>query len=92
MYNIAVTSIAIDTLKLTTKLKARGYTEQQAVGLAEALQDINLDQLVTRADLKAELAEFKAEIAEVKFELLKWIFGGFLGMSIMLAAVLLKLH
>lgn len=79
-----MTSLAIDTLKLTTKLKSRGFSEQQALGMAEALQDINLDQLVTRADLRAELAE-------VKFDLLKWMFGGFLGMFIMLASVLLKL-
>lgn len=85
-----MTSLTIDTLKLTTKLRNRGFSDEQAIGLSEALQEVNLDQLVTRADLKLELAGLRTELSEMKYDLIKWMFGGFLGMFVMLAGVLMK--
>ena len=47
-----MTSIPIDTTGLIEKLKGHGFTEDQALGITEALRDFDQTQLATRSDLK----------------------------------------
>ena len=45
-------TIVLDTHNLIKNLKAKGFTEQQATGITEAIQEIDLWQLGTKADLR----------------------------------------
>lgn len=78
----------------------------QAAGLSEALSDTMGTELVTKADLKSELAllradisvqiaqakgELRTEISAVKSDLLRWIIPLFLSQMAFGVGVLLKL-
>lgn len=76
-----MTTLVIDTLKISTKLKSRGFTDEQALGFVEALQEVNLDQLTTKKDL-----------LEAKYEILKWMFSGFMALVVLLVGILVKLN
>lgn len=47
-----MSSIAFDTLAYAKKLKAAGFTEQQAEVQAEAMAELVNEQLATKRDLK----------------------------------------
>ena len=47
-----MTTLPLDTHRLITRLKGRGFSEEQAAGITEALQELDLSQLATRADLR----------------------------------------
>ena len=57
-----MSTVFVDTHQIITTLKQRGFSEDQATGVAQVIQEIDLDQLVTKQDLKAELATLKAEL------------------------------
>lgn len=76
-----MTTLVLDTLKITQKLKARGFSETQAIGFVEAIQEIDLEQLATKID-----------IANAKYEILKWMFSGFLAIAVLLVGILVKMH
>jgi hypothetical protein len=57
-----MSAVAFDTLKFAGRLESGGFTPQQARAAAEAFADATGQELVTRADLKAELAETKADL------------------------------
>jgi hypothetical protein len=61
-----------DTLKFANTLKAAGVPERQAEAQASAFAEViqlNLKDLVTKADLEHAVAEVSREIGEVKAEL-----------------------
>jgi len=80
---------AFDTLVQTKRLREAGFEEKQAEALTAMLRDavkpLDTSDLVTKADLKAELAALKAdlkadlatksELAALKADLLQWIIG-----------------
>jgi hypothetical protein len=77
--------ITFDTLKFVETLKDCGFEEKQAKGIAAAYQNASEDQeLVTKQDMKMELAE-------MKYDLLKWIIGLALAQFTVLIGILLKL-
>lgn len=47
-----VPSILIDTQRLVTSLKKRGFTEDQALGITDALREIDLSALATKGDIR----------------------------------------
>lgn len=47
-----MTTIILDTHRFVSRLKESGFSETQAAGLTEALQEIDLSRLTTKADLK----------------------------------------
>jgi len=60
-----------DALKAANKLKAAGFTPEQAEAVAATIRDSTESaDLVTRKDLQIELAPIKADIL-----LLKWMVG-----------------
>jgi hypothetical protein len=66
-----MTVVALDTLEMAKELKAAGFSDQQAEAvtrLVHRAHDVDLSNVATKAELKAELAETKAEI-------IKWMFG-----------------
>ncbi len=84
-------AITFDTLKFTRKLESKGFTKEQAEGVAEAFAEAASDELATKADLAnlernidVKLAELRAELrAEIKLN--RWMLG------IVIAAVALPL-
>ena len=63
------------------KLKAVGFTEEQAEVQAETVADLINERLVTKADLDLR-------IAELKTELVKWMLGIAAGQIALLVALL----
>lgn len=102
-----MTTIAIDTYALVTKLKEAGFPEQQAAAqveiitktidtaLEQARHDYDLDNLATKRDLKDSENVLQLKIAESKADLQRWIIGVVFGAGILqtaiIAALVLKL-
>lgn len=80
-----MTTITLDTLKFSRSLQEKAkLTPEQAEGFAVAISEALQGDLVTKTDLKAEIAEAKADI-------IKWMFGmiGFQTLIILGAVVAL---
>lgn len=45
-------AIVADTHRLITTLTQRGFTEEQAEAITDAIQEIDLDDLATKSDLE----------------------------------------
>ncbi len=58
----------MDTHQLVKKLKERGFSEEQATGITEAVQEIDLSQLATKGDVQ----ELTLAMAKLKSDLMKW--------------------
>lgn len=82
-----MTTIVFDTLKLSRKLKAGGFSPEQADTLAEALGETSNDELVTRDYLDAKLQEVNANIHEAKAEMIKWLAGLLIAQAALVAAL-----
>jgi hypothetical protein len=59
-------AVAFDTLAYVKKLRAVGFTEEQAEVQAEALSDALGEQLVTKQHLDMRLSEVKSDV-------IKWV-------------------
>jgi hypothetical protein len=84
-----MTITALDTHQTVKSLTAAGFTDAQAEAVTDALrrvQEIDLSDLATKADLaagiadlrsemKLEFANVRQEMAEMKTELIKWVLG-----------------
>ena len=79
-------AVAFDTLKFVEKLEAAGVPHAQAKATAEAFAEATSQELVTKADLKSEIAAVRAELRETelrieakieatKTDIVKWLFG-----------------
>ena len=87
-----MSAVPFDTLKYAEALKTAGVPEVQAKAQAEALADVlrqGGQNLVTKADLKAELAELKGEIQAMLNRHLLSIIGAMVGLTAIFSAVLL---
>ena len=65
-------TVLVDTFKLVNTLKAQGFTEEQATGIKQVIEDINLEHLVTKGDLKLEVQDLKDELRGLELRVLKW--------------------
>lgn len=45
-------SITVDTHKVITSLQQRGFTREQAEGLVDAVREVDLSELATKADIR----------------------------------------
>jgi hypothetical protein len=83
-------TVTFDTLKFVRRLKEAGVPETQAEAFADALREAQGESdLVTKADLRAELADLRAELAELKSDLIKWLIG-IMGFMTTLFVVIVK--
>lgn len=73
----------LDTHRLIESLKQRGFSENQAEGITDAIQQIDLSQISSKADI----AELKTEIRVVEVKMLKWIVPLLLGQTALFAAI-----
>jgi len=79
-----MTAITFDTHEFVKKLKEAGFTEQQAEALTEtikAAQGVDLSDLVTKNDLKNDLAQ-------LEIRLMKWGFAMLAGQGAIVVALL----
>ncbi len=79
-----MTAITFDTHEFVKKLKEAGFTEQQAEALTEtikAAQGVDLSDLVTKNDLKNDLAQ-------LEIRLMKWGFAMLAGQGAIIVALL----
>jgi len=79
-------AITFDTLAYTKKLKAVGFTEEQAEAQAEALSEIIDSNLATKHDIE----NIRKDIALLKNELVLKL-GAMLAISIGVIATLVKI-
>lgn len=84
-----MSTITFDSLKLSDKLKASGFTAEQAEAVVRVIAEAQ-DDLVTRKDLDIALSPLKIDTAVIKAEMvqIKWMLGLVLGGII---AILVKL-
>lgn len=61
-----MTTITIDTLKLTERLESAGFDRKQAEAVVRAIAEAQ-DELVTRQSLQVELAPMKTDAAVIKW-------------------------
>lgn len=80
----SVATLLIDTHRLVTTLKDRGFTEQQASGITEAIQEIDVGGLVTMEYLDHKLT---AELAKLKADLFKALVPILLAQSALIVAM-----
>jgi hypothetical protein len=57
-----MSALTIETLAVAQSLRKRGFTEEQATGVVEALRAIDASQLVMKSDLKKAVADLKVDI------------------------------
>ena len=69
-------TITFDSLKLSDKLKASGFTPEQAEAVVRVIAEAQ-DDLVTKKDLEIALAPIRADLL-----LLKWMMGALLAIAI----------
>ena len=69
-----------DTHRLVGKLQQRGFSPQQAEGIAEALRELDASALATKADLQ-----------ELKVDLIKWMVGTHLAYGAIIIGVLVAI-
>jgi hypothetical protein len=86
-----MTVVAIDTLRYAKRLKAAGFTEEQAEVQAEALIEAVSDSLVTKADLNEAVerlrTEIKIEMRDLHTSLLRWLIPLIIGQTAVVAAL-----
>ena len=70
----------IDTHRLISDLKQRGFTDQQAEGITEAIKAHELGHLATKADLRDE-------IRTLEVRLVKWAAPVLVGQVAVFAAI-----
>ena len=79
-----MSALTIDTLAVAQILRKRGFGEEQATGIVEALREVDASQLATKADLReiearidrAEVrleAKIETSAAGLKVEILRWL-------------------
>ncbi|MEO5353586.1 MAG: CCDC90 family protein [Magnetococcus sp. XQGC-1] len=70
-------AVTFDTLKFVETLKASGFDEPQAKGMAVAIQEVqknNMDEMATKGDLRELRLEIAADMARLHGELatIRW--------------------
>jgi len=84
-------TITFDSLKLSDKLKASGFTAEQAEAVVRVIAEAQ-DDLVTKKDLDVALSPLKIDLAVLKTEVtqIKWMLGLVIGGIIAVLAKLLS--
>ena len=81
LYTKDMNTVAIDTYKTINKLKAKGFTEQQAEGIIDTITE---SDLVTVTYFKTELAR---ALSETKYDLIKWMAAMLIAQSAAIVAL-----
>jgi hypothetical protein len=84
-------TITFDSLKISDKLKASGFSAEQAETVVRVIAEAQ-DELVTKKDLDVALSPLKIELAVLRTEVtqIKWMLGFVIGGIIAVLAKLLS--
>jgi hypothetical protein len=82
-----MSSVSIDTLRYAKRLKAAGFTEEQAEVQAEALSEAVRDSLVTKTDLSETETRIRLEIRDLHSNLIRWLIPLLVGQTAVVAAL-----
>jgi hypothetical protein len=74
-------TLVIDTNGIVKKLEQRGFSRTQAEGITEALKELDVSSLVTKADLELALATQTTTI-------ITWMFGALLAQGALIVALI----
>jgi hypothetical protein len=74
-------TLVIDTNGIVKKLEQRGFSRTQAEGITEALKELDVSSLVTKADLELALATQTTTI-------ITWMFGALLAQGALVVALI----
>lgn len=83
-----------DTYEAVKQLVSTGFKEDQAEMLVRQMTRVNVSDeshLATKNDLDMTKAALTTNLAELRAELLKWMFGGFATIVVLLVGILVKL-
>lgn len=83
-------TIVFDTYLYIKKLRAVGFTEEQAAVQAEAIADLINDQLATKKDLAELEIALRRDLKELEYRLTIKL-GAMIAASIAIVAALVKL-
>lgn len=72
---MATTTIAFDKFTFVQTLEKRGFARPQAEAIAEAVTDIALANLVSKADLQTATNELRRELKDFQIGLYKTLAG-----------------
>lgn len=84
-----MTAITFDTLAHAKKMKAVGFTEQQAEAQAQAIAEVIDENLATKKDIAELRTELKRDIKELEYKLTIRM-GGMIGGAIAILGYLIK--
>ena len=79
-------AITFDTLKFTRRLKAGGFTAEQAETAAEAFAEAATDELVTKHDIELLRRDLRQEIADAELRITIRI-GGMIAVAVAFLAM-----
>jgi len=88
--HINMTTITFDTLQFTKRLKAAGFSEQQAETLAEEQSRLIEDRLASKDDFERLQLEIQRDLKELELRLTVKL-GTLIAASIGITATLVKL-
>lgn len=85
-------TITFDSLKLAEKLKAQGFTAEQAEAVVRVIAEAQ-DDVVTKRDLEIALGPLRTDLATLKSDLnvLKWALGLNIALTLFVLGKLLAL-
>jgi hypothetical protein len=80
-------AVAFDTLAFAERLRAGGFTEEQAKAATEAFARATGQQLATKADLDSLEQRLVTRMAEGQNSLLRWLVPLLVGQAALTAAL-----
>lgn len=84
-----MSAATFDTLAYAKRLRAVGFTEEQAEAQAEALRSVVEENLATKQDLKELEARIRADLRAMEFRITLPL-GGMIVAGVAVLAVLMK--
>jgi|APSaa5957512622_1039677.scaffolds.fasta_scaffold179525_1 hypothetical protein len=85
-----MSTITFDTLKYAQRMRAVGFTDEQANEQANAIAEIIDEKLATKYDIELLRKELKQDIKELELSLIVRL-GGMMCAAIIIVAALVKL-
>lgn len=68
-------ALTLDTYRIVTALKNRGFNEEQAQGVVEAIRAVELDAVATKSDVEIAVERAKNDILKWTIPLVLGLYG-----------------
>lgn len=87
---MSILAIKFDPIEYAKQLRSVGVSQEQADVQAQTIERV-IDEIVTQQDLVTK-TDLKKELAELKLELIKWILGTGVSTTLALFGLLKLVH